>query len=265
MTDRLAATALRLLAPRANAEGPGDHDSLENIITDELPNGALCWVVATEGLYRLDKLDNTTAAVLGVVIIPLAGPGRWILLASGSPLAQLSAELFLIGDNGLSLTQPSIVITPAGPEVWTAGPSVVPLAPAIYDAVLSPVWEPTFFSTVGSKQGSLLYIGPTRRYLLEVYATVGVATTTTIILGITSDAPSSPRLGTTTNDGTEGIETSDGDIAYNFVTELSAARSVVLSAGNVIRPVLSNTDNALEPSSVDMLVRRLHLVATPFE
>jgi hypothetical protein len=254
MTDRLADGDLRLLAPRANAEGFGDHDSLQNVITDELPNGALCWVNSTEGLYRLDKLDNSSAAVLGVVIIPLGGPGRWILLASGSSQAQLSAEVFLIATN---FAGPSLAVAAPSPaETWVAGPTSQPPT-VIYAGVFAPVFSLDQF------QGTLTYLGPTRRYLLQSYVSMELNTSSLFQLGLTSDLFTGgvhDRLFTTNNDGTEAVETNIAPFQ-----SLAAARSVILTAGDVVRPVITNSDLGLEPVSESMVVTRLHLVATPFE
>jgi hypothetical protein len=264
MTDRLADTALRLLAPRARAEGSpnaGDSDSLQNIITDELPNGSLCWVNSTEGLYRLDK-TSTDAALVGIVIVPIAGPGRWILLSSGSSLAQFSAELFLIGT---SLTTPAgvedTIAVPAAGQ-WVPGPSVGAGPTIIYSAQISPV-----FISFDPFAGTLTYGGPTRRYLLQTYASIAPPTFSgTGLMAITANVLSggvNDRIGLTTNDGTEAIE-STLTLAPTEFQSLAAARSVELKAGDVIRPALTDTDQGAEPLGFDLTVRRLHLVATPF-
>jgi hypothetical protein len=262
MTDRLAATALRLLAPRANAEGPGDHDSLENVITDELPNGSLCWVVATEGLYRLDKDDNVSLALPGIVIVPLGGPGRWILLASGNSQSQLSAEIFLTATDLISPNFTVTVPPPAlPPGTWVPGPSA-PEGPAIYTPapLVSPVFTYDLFA------GTMTYLGPERRYLLQTYATMRVDSGSIFLLGLTANvfdvsAGTNDRIGAITNDGTEGITSNVGPPATWFV---AAARSVVLAPGDVVRPAITDI-NLAGDGSIDLIVRRLHLVATPFE
>ena len=75
MTDRLADTALRILAPRARAFGFGDSDALQNVNTFELPDGAECFVIENRTLYRLNKALTVTP--FGG-IQPIAGPGRWV-------------------------------------------------------------------------------------------------------------------------------------------------------------------------------------------
>lgn len=77
-----AATNYRLLTPRATLTGLGD--SLANVITNVLPDGALCWVLAEESLWRFSR--HSTAAVSSTVIATSRGagvPGRWIEYGAG--------------------------------------------------------------------------------------------------------------------------------------------------------------------------------------
>jgi hypothetical protein len=55
--------------------GFGNPDSLQNVNTTELPNGAECFVIEDRTLYRLNKALTVTP-VGGVQ--PVAGPGRWV-------------------------------------------------------------------------------------------------------------------------------------------------------------------------------------------
>lgn len=82
MTDRIASVDLRVLGPRARLLGTGDPDSLQNVNTRELPDGAFCWVQDQAAFYVLHK---TSAAIPAppIVITPASGPGRWIQLTSG--------------------------------------------------------------------------------------------------------------------------------------------------------------------------------------
>jgi hypothetical protein len=76
----MSAPPLRLISSRARALGPGDFDSLENVDTTILPNGAACWVADTQTWYVLDH-----AAVAGPPnITPGNGPGFWTPLGGGT-------------------------------------------------------------------------------------------------------------------------------------------------------------------------------------
>ena len=77
-----AATALRVLSPRPLLTGGGSGDSLQNVNTTLLPNGALCLVTENSTLYRLDKTSTSNVGT----ITPGSGPGRWFPLA-GSEVA----------------------------------------------------------------------------------------------------------------------------------------------------------------------------------
>lgn len=77
-----AATNYRMLTPRATLTGGAD--SLANVIADPLPNGALCWVIAEDSLWRFAKYS--TAGVTSTCIATSRGagvPGRWLEYGAG--------------------------------------------------------------------------------------------------------------------------------------------------------------------------------------
>jgi len=242
MTERLGAVAYRHLAARAVLNGTGDGDSLENIITDPLNDGCLCYVVAEKAYYLFDR-KSTAAPVPGFIVKPLAGPGRWILIFFGSFATELSAEIFL--DTTPDLGSPNdILAAPSPGGEWIPGPIDV-----VYIAKLSAVF------TADLTAGILTYIGPPRRYLLQVYATM---TSGSPLMGLTADA-GGDRIGGSVDDGTEGVVANVGAQML-----LVAARSVDLIPGETIQPAVTNTDLADPPVGTDITIRRLHLVATPF-
>lgn len=83
MPDRTAATALRLLGPRAVLSGTGNSDSLQNVNTACLPSGSLCLVQENQTLYRLDKSASDPVDP-PAIIAPASGLGRWIALAGAA-------------------------------------------------------------------------------------------------------------------------------------------------------------------------------------
>jgi hypothetical protein len=104
MTDRLASVDTRLLGPRASVLGFDDGDSLQNIITNELPNGSLCYVIQNQSLYVLHK-DSTDAPNGTKIVQPLAGPGRWVLLVSPvDPNIAWQSEVILLGSPTVKFT-----------------------------------------------------------------------------------------------------------------------------------------------------------------
>ena len=64
------------LSPRATSLGFGN--ALENIITNELGDGARCYVQEVKSDYVLDKTSTAVADGFNIVA-PIAGPGRWVL------------------------------------------------------------------------------------------------------------------------------------------------------------------------------------------
>jgi hypothetical protein len=241
MTERLGAVAYRHLAARAVLNGTGDGDSLENIITNPLNDGCLCYVVAEKAYYLLDK-QSTAAPVPGFIVQPLGGPGRWILVFIGSFTTEFSAEIFL--DSTPDLGEPNLIVTPVSGGHWTPGP-----IDATYTAVLSPVFDADLTT------GVLTYKGPPRRYLLQVYATMASGSP---LMGLTADA-GGDRLGDSFDDGTEGVV---ANLGAQMI--LTASRSVNLFPTQPIQAAVTDTDLGNPPLATDITIRRLHLVATPF-
>lgn len=86
MTNRVAPPTYRILSPVQNLLETGDGDSLETINTFPLPNGSVCWVVASGASFRLFKQSVTPPDNISI-IAPSAGPGRWFIeVNSGSGL-----------------------------------------------------------------------------------------------------------------------------------------------------------------------------------
>jgi len=78
MTNRASPPTYRILSPVQNLLETGDGDSLETINTFPLPNGSVCWVVASNASFRLFK-NSTTAPDNITILAPSAGPGRWFI------------------------------------------------------------------------------------------------------------------------------------------------------------------------------------------
>jgi hypothetical protein len=73
----------RILASRPVLQGTGDPTSLENVIVDPYPNGAVCYVVDQSDFYVLQKSSMATVAAPDTIAtIRGAGePGRWVKLS----------------------------------------------------------------------------------------------------------------------------------------------------------------------------------------
>ena len=89
MTVARAAVGYRLQI-RETVGTPASGEDIQNINTLPLPDGAQCFVNLNRGLYQLDK-GSTLAASGWEVVVPIAGPGRWIL--QSGPGLQLFAAL----------------------------------------------------------------------------------------------------------------------------------------------------------------------------
>ena len=120
-----------ILDPRQVATGSPAGNSLENINTNVLGDGALCYVEtgAGQGEWQLQKTSTLPAGLN--VVVPTAGPGRWLLMGSAfSPVPVPSTDvedIWVDGTNGtangtgteadpfLTLAQVALRI---GTQVW---------------------------------------------------------------------------------------------------------------------------------------------------
>lgn len=160
MSDHNAAVALRLLGPRSVARGTGDGDSLQNVNTTELPNGALCMVNESGTLYRLDKSSALTPALTSDpgLITPIAGPGQWIAL--------VGQEAALTFAYQISMNNAAPVVVP-NPSNWTALGATT--AWTVEDAALGAgtLVDTAFWATTTPSAGVLTYSGPAGYFVVS--------------------------------------------------------------------------------------------------
>jgi hypothetical protein len=100
---------LRILTPRPTLSGAGDADSLQNVNTTELPDGALAYVLELNLAYRLHKL--LVPPIVGT-LAPAAGPGVWVPEAGSAMFVNSAAAS---PGEVLSLAQLSQAVLPAIP------------------------------------------------------------------------------------------------------------------------------------------------------
>lgn len=226
MTDRLAAVALRLLAPRARAFGIPDNtddDSIQNIDTNNLPDGAMCWALNVNTLYRFNK---TLTLVSGITIQPISGPGTWVpVFGQGTTLIQSGEAICVSGGT----------VTPGGASDW------VDLTGLGGPGTFQGNSGATF--SLNSTTGALTYGGESGKwYLVSVNATMAIDADATDTLEIVIDLnggllpnSSSPHSAGSTCVGTTARFQS-----------LAASYFVQLTNGDVLTPLVRNisgTDN----------------------
>ena len=234
MTDRLAATALRLLAPRATAgSDPVDGDDLANLNTTNLPNHSMCWVNEGAGsLYQLDRdaVGDTFnyADGLAFQVDPNEGPGLWLPM-QGEVLDRLSFYVDLVP------TALGVVVT--GADIWSL------FNVGTTSAILgSPNIAPLFTVT-----GNFLvtYNGPAQRFLVDLYVSV------------------LNQTGANTTDAKLAIQDSD-TIIFNTNTTPPGEAVASMTAGATVelhtRRLITLADNTLgtAPFSLLPLMRTLN-------
>jgi hypothetical protein len=237
MTERLGAVAYRHLAARAVLTGFGDGDSLQNIITDPLNDGCLCYVTEFESYYILIKASTDTPVGF-VVIQPLSGPGRWFHLIGPTDSQQFAAVALL------STPQPLVI---AAANTW-----VNPPAPGggIY-SLSTP--GPDLFTLDGAT-GILTYAGPNgKAYEVTVNASVACAAAVAVSIEVV------PDLGVLVGSPVDDFFASRGITPAVIGAEiaLSSSKIFFLSPNQKIRPVFRNITSA-----DDLSVERLSYIVT---
>lgn len=119
-----SSVALRILGPRATVLGAGD--SLENYITDPLPDGSVCWVTAAAALFRL-HLDSAATADGINIVDPIHGPGQWLKESAGNPGLAFDggASLGTITSGSSTVTITTSDSFPAEPGAFRVGTAVI--------------------------------------------------------------------------------------------------------------------------------------------
>ena len=147
MTDRLADVTLRILGARKNLTGTGDGESLQNIDTTELPDGAACWVTASLSDFALHKYDNTTAPDNINVVRPASGPGRWFIQAN-------------TGTTGFQVENMVGLVLPQRPLLQTEGlhPVDTGLAIALLDGEVDALAYPSLAAAVAANPGRTILL-----------------------------------------------------------------------------------------------------------
>jgi len=222
MSDRTAATALRLLAPRAFVLGTGDPDSLQNVNTTELPNGSLCWVNENSTLYRLNKTSSAASAPTSI-IVPGSGPGRWFALSGDAVMSNARMSMF-------SPEEPTFETDTQ--DVWQVLPPAEDLSTRYFPQV-----NGAAFWSIHPQTGVATYSGPNMIYHFTAVMSIAVdaEATTTVQMALTVDGED---IGTNSaRDLAERCVPFDAD-HFQIV---SIANEVELATGDTVQLILRNT------------------------
>lgn len=241
MSDRLAAVALRLLAPRTTGGvDTADGDDLANLDTTNLPDHSLCW--AADTLFELDRSSAAAASNYtdgqALVVVPNSGPGAW-LAKFGEGLERLSFNFDATQFNGIILS--------TGADEWTAYPSIsVDLtgSPTIAD-----VWT---FTTPSS--AILTYNGPTKKFSFRHYICTDNDTGANadgIELGLSVNGA---NIGTTTTLTSVGSISNGAD---QLTRQINHEAIFALGSGATVQPMFRSVNGD------DYVIRRWHMSVQP--
>lgn len=154
MNEDKAPAELRFLI-RDVAGGAGDGDSLANVNTVPLPNGATAFVNEDQSIWNLDKTSER-APLTGYIIAPVSGPGRWLRMVSSDASA------------------PAIEVVTTGYADYALSGNFAPSSSTVFGLSLpaTPQWS------IESAGGILTYHGPRRIFLATVTASARVVDVT---------------------------------------------------------------------------------------
>lgn len=241
MSDRNAATALRLLSPRAAVLGTDNPDSLQNVNTTELPNGALCWVndPSTPGLFQLNKIPGVTRPT--GAIAPASGPGFWIFILPGSG----SSGPLIATDVSMALFQSTNTPSNSGANEWAKLATVSPPPPLMIGSVgpLSP-WS------LDANAGVYTYNGQTR--LFEIAMVVTFAPTTAAAIRFRANVDIGANLIGTTNTDIYMQEEQSSAATTDF-SNISVIRTGSVTAGQTVVPIFAS-DAANRATTIEQMV-----------
>jgi hypothetical protein len=231
MNEQIASPALRYLI-RDVLTGTGNPQSLANVNTTELPNGALC-MVATDGtLWRLDK--TSSIAPSGEAVAPGSGPGRWLLFEVGA------------------FSSPPVGVNGSGSNGFPVGGSWG--QPSTNSFAIQQIAGNLNSWALTASGGILTYTGPTRQFAVALYATLNVGDAT---------AARQVFLGISHNDDLTGVAAADGnnisDVHATAVDHpISTGRIVRLVSGDTLRP-----KGAAATAAVSLTATSYRMIVTP--
>ena len=214
-----SSVAFRHLGSRAVLFGTDDSESLQNVDTTNLDDGALCYVTNFAAYYMLDKALSD-APVGDVIIAPASGPGRWVFLVSAGA-SEIWMSMKITGSQASSnLTQSTWVNTPSG-------------APTLYtmDTPGPDLW------TIDTSTGLVTYNGERGKWF-EVTVSASIAPASSAISDFEVVPDNGGLVGTTNDDFYAQRESSSAVIDNPF--SFTATKMINLDTNMVIRPVFRN-------------------------
>lgn len=219
MNTQKSAVALRFII--VSALTGVDGDSLDQLNTSELPDGALVSVIAGGGLYRLNKTSVATTLSPGVIAAG-SGPGAYVYVSGAD------TNPFAVSANGTAALAAAAAFAEVG-STWIACPSG---AGFYASGVASSLF------TLNTTSGILTYAGPPKEFAVNVSATVAAS-----VAGQSVELHPSVNgalIGTTTFAGAAGVANVPPTTA-NLGTQLSSRLNVQIPTGATIQAIVRDT------------------------
>lgn len=232
LNTQRAAVALRHTIVASVTGIPGD--SLDQLNTSKMPNGALVFVVSTGGLFYLDKTSTLTATGSGAVVAPGAGPGRFIYMSGlSNPFgAQFTSTGGLTGVT--AETQNTWIALPSGTNFYQSGP------------------DGDF--TLNTTTGVATYNGPSRRF--HVTASVSIASAVVSQQMEVAISAGGAFIGTTTtlpSAGSASVPPTTVGLAIQITSDLILS----IGPGSTLQTIVRD-----DTASNNITISRMNMVVT---
>lgn len=229
-----AAVALRFTIVAAVTGIPGD--SLDQLNSSQLPDGALVWVVSAQALYALNKTSTAAAdSVIGAVVAPLNSPGRFVYVSGGhnALAAQFTSTGSISGTT--AETQNTWVALPSGTNFYQSAP--------------------IGNFTLNTTTGVATYNGPSQRFLYTGVITVASAVAAQALeVALSLNGAFIGATTTILSAGAAGVPPTTA----NLPVQITTSAFIGMAAGNTIQ-LIARDDTA----SNNITISRASLTAIP--
>ncbi len=231
MNTQRSSAALRLLIVAAVSGVEGD--SLNQLNSSELPDGAEVFVISTRSVYRLNK-TSTVVANATTVIAPNGGPGRFVYESGAG-----GSNAFLV--NGTASLTGATAVTD---DIWVNPPSGTNF---YAQGSVSGFWS------VSTTTGLCTYTGPNQVVKATAIITVASAVAAQALeLAVTADQA---LVGTSTADysaAVANVHPTTAGLAIQLVTQKFVTMIDAGTLGIAIRD--TSASNNITVSRVSLLI-----------
>jgi len=237
--DYCSPPALRVLGPFPATTGADDSLQAQN--TFEVPDGAIAYVVSSGAVFQFQRASTATA-VTNAILVPAAGPGRWVLLSSTFSSANPAWSA------AIQLTPPGVADLAVTTNTWSAITGGTFAAGSVIANMF----------TLTAAAGILTYNGPgLRTFEIAVDASIGNGQSGTASQIAVAPAVNGDLIGATTNAPYQ--QECMTNATQDAPCMIRSVRHAVLANGVTIQPAVKN----ITAGDLDLNVLRMVMTIRP--